>query len=180
MGEAFDPRLNFAYYRGLKTANAGDPDAAKTWLAEFRQLQSQLTEAIHASERQAPTHLLYLDRLAVMEQQLLTFIAWYRDDRELALDHAREASRLEGEMPFAFGPPFVDLPAAEMLGGFLLADGHAAEAAAAFELQLQRTRNKTHALAGLASAYQQMGKESDAEWAAGRHALNLASAEQQD
>ena len=152
MGEAYDPQLNFHFVRSLYTANRGDAVAARQHLDKFQALVASLRETILAMERQAPTHLLYLDRLGVMEQEMLALIAWADEDPETAVRHAAEASRLEGEMPYSFGPPFVDLPSAEMLGGFLLSLERWDEAADAFELQLQRTRMKRIPMEGLAQA----------------------------
>jgi len=85
-----------------------------------------------------------------------------RGDSAAAAVFAHEASRLEGEMAVAFGPPFVDWPAAEMLGELLL-DGHKyAESAAAFELELSRARQRTRSLLGLAQAQEKLGNTSAA------------------
>jgi len=75
-----------------------------------------------------------------------------------------EASALEGEMPFSFGPPYVDLPSAEYQGDLLLDSRKYAEAAGAYELQLQRSRQKAHALMGLVKAQEALGKESEANY----------------
>ena len=69
-----------------------------------------------------------------------------------AATYAGEASRLEGEMPFAFGPPFIDWPSAELHAEMLLKAHRYSEAAAAFETQLKRARLRTRSLMGLAQA----------------------------
>jgi tetratricopeptide (TPR) repeat protein len=85
-----------------------------------------------------------------------------------AVAQAREASRLEGEMPYSFGPPFVDLPSAEMLGDLLLAAGKYADAVAAYEQQLERSRLKARPLAGLVTALEKLGRETEARYHRGR------------
>ena len=67
-------------------------------------------------------------------------------------------------MPFSFGPPYVDLPAAEYQGDLLLGSRKYAEAANAYETQLQRSRQKARALMGLAEALAALGKESEANY----------------
>ena len=67
-------------------------------------------------------------------------------------------------MPASFGPPFVDLPAAEYLGELLLADERYEEAAEAFALQLERTRLRPRALEGLAKAQERLGKDAEARY----------------
>jgi TolA-binding protein len=67
-------------------------------------------------------------------------------------------------MPFSFGPPFVDLPAAEFLGEMLLDSRKFPEAEMAFNTQLERSRLKANSLFGLARAQQQAGKETEARY----------------
>jgi len=149
VGDAFDPRLNLHYVRGMLASSA---DAVERHRKAFGKLQAELRAAISKQDRQAPAARLYLDRLDVIALQLKAAEARARGNLEQAIGYAREASRLEGEMPFSFGPPFVDLPAAEYFGELLLGAGHRDRAAAAFELQLQRSRGKTRARRGLAQA----------------------------
>jgi len=160
--DAFDPALNFHYVHGVLGT---ETERIEAHHRAFRALKTELAAEIAALERQAPSDLLYLDRLAVMDQQFQAAIA--RADGELgrAIGHAREASRLEGEMPHSFGPPFVDLPSAEMLAGLLMDAGDFAGAAAAYSLQLERTRRKPRPLLGLAEAAGEMGNDDRAEFA---------------
>lgn len=162
MGDAYDPSLNYHYVNGLLSA---EPDVIAAHLSTFRSLQAQLHEDVLALPRQAPFDLLYLDRLAVIEHQLEATLARVRSDTRNALKHAREASHLEGEMPYSFGPPFVDFPSAQMLGELLLDNGKYDEAAAAFTEQLLRTRLKAQALAGLARAERERGNDDAADYA---------------
>lgn len=113
-------------------------------------------------------HLLYLDRLAVMERQLLAAVEIARGDTLTAARIAGEAAELENAMPYSFGPPFVDWPAAEMQGELLLEGRRYADAARVFERQLQRTRMRSRTLLGLARAQENLGEEGDAAWALAR------------
>ena len=83
----------------------------------------------------------------------------------MMMKHAREASRLEGEMPHSFGPPFVDMPSAQLLGELALESGNAEEAAGAFAEQLKRSRQKTQVLLGLAHAERARGNAEAADQA---------------
>ena len=71
-------------------------------------------------------------------------------------------------MPFSFGPPFVDLPSAEFLGDLLMAARKYADAAAAYELQLERSRLKPRALDGLARAQKELGQDAEAQYTRAR------------
>jgi len=168
IGDAFDPNLTVSFIRTLQAAFAGQVAQAGQYHGQFRALQTGLEAEIARQEEKAPTDLLYLDRLRVMDQELLAAIEMARGEMAAASAYAREASRLEGEMPFSFGPPFVDLPSAEFLGDLLMASRQYAEAAAAYEVQLERTRLKPLALDGLARAQQQLGRDADARYTRAR------------
>jgi hypothetical protein len=163
-GNAFDPNLNISFVRVMQAANAGLAAQVDQYLAQFRKLKLELEGIISRQQEQAPTDLLYLERLVVMEQELLAAAEYSRGESMLAVRHAGEASRLEGEMPFSFGPPFVDLPAAEYLGDLLLGSHKYAEAIAAYEIQLERSRQKSRALLGLARAQAKLGNEAEARY----------------
>jgi len=155
LSDAFDPNLNVLY---VKTMLAQNPADIKKYLANFLELKAELREAVLAQPEAVPFNLLYLDRLDVIEQQLKASLARADDDTSKALEYAREASRLEFEMPFSFGPPFVDYPSAQMLGELALDFGNHEEAVAAFSKQLQRSRRKVQAVEGLASAEKALGR----------------------
>ena len=162
MGEAFDPKLTFHYVRALDASQWKTPSEAIEHLHAFQSLKTQLHEAILSMDRQAPGDLIYLDRLNVMDREMQATIALAQDQPDLALTHAHEANRLEGEMPFAFGPPFVDLPSAELLGRILFSLGHFSEAVEAFETQAGRTRLKTLPMLGQARAEAARGNQAAA------------------
>jgi len=163
-GNAFDPNLNISFVRAMQAANAGLAAQVDQYLAQFRKLKLELEGLISRQQEQAPTDLLYLERLVVMEQELLAAAEYSRGESALAVRHASEASRLEGEMPFSFGPPFVDLPAAEYLGDLLLGSHKYADAIVAYEIQLERSRQKSRALLGLARAQAKLGNEAEARY----------------
>ncbi len=164
MGSAFDPMLTYHYVQAFDSARWATPTEAKKHHSAFQVLEDQLRETILAMERQAPTDLVYLDRLSVMNLEIQAIIALLEENNGMALELAHEASRLEGEMPFAFGPPFVDLPSAELLGGILLDLGHYAEAVEAFTTQGERTRLKALPLLGLARAEEARGNKATAAY----------------
>jgi len=147
--DAFDPNLNVLYVNAMLSR---DPAAIGNYLARFHELAAELRAAIMALPEQEPFALLYLERVDVIEQQLLAAQARAAGDTNAAIEYAGEASRLEGTMPYSYGPPFVDYPSAQLLGELALAAGRADEAAAAFSEQLRRSRRKTAAVEGLARA----------------------------
>jgi len=149
-----DPNLNVLY---VKAMLAQSPADIKKYLKNFLELKTELREAVMAQPEQVPFNLLYLDRLDVIEQQLRASLARANGEDITALEYAIEASRLEGEMPFSFGPPFVDYPSAQLMGELAFDLDHHEEAVAAFSKQLKRSRKKTQAVEGLARAEKALG-----------------------
>lgn len=154
LSDAFDPNLNLLYVFAMLGQN---PAEIEDRLAQFLELRAELRESVTALPEQVPFNLLYLDRLDVIEQQIRASLARARGESNKALEYAREASRLEGEMPFSFGPPFVDYPSAQLLGELAFDLDNYEEAVAAFSEQLQRSRRKAQAIEGLARAEKALG-----------------------
>jgi tetratricopeptide (TPR) repeat protein len=163
-GDAFDPNLNIFFIRAMHAAYSGLAAQSDQYIDQFRKLRLELDTLISRQEEQSPTDLLYLDRLAVMELELQAAREYARGELAQAARLAGEAVQLEGEMPFSFGPPFVDLPAAEYLGDLLLESRKYADAVTAYELQLERTRQKSRSLLGLVRALTGLEKETDASY----------------
>jgi hypothetical protein len=163
-GEAYDPNLTISYLRSLQAAFSGLAARAGQFLEQFRRLSVGLRQAIARQEEPAPGDLLYLDRLTVMERELQAAVELARGERSSAAVLAREASELEGAMPYSFGPPYVDLPSAEFLGDLLLGSGRMEDAVSAFELQLERSRLKRRPLEGLIAALEALGREAEAAY----------------
>jgi len=163
-GAAFDPNLTISFVRAMQAAGGGLAGQAGQYHEQFRGLVAGLRQAVAAQAEPAPTDLLYLDRLAVMDRELAAAVEQARGELDAAIAHAREASRLEGEMPYAFGPPFVDLPSAEFLGELLQSAGKYADAAQAFETQLERGRLKARSLQGLSEALDKLDRRDEAHY----------------
>ena len=163
-GEAFDPNLTISFVKAMQAAHASQVAEAGQYHAQFRSLQAGLEAEIERQEEKAPADLLYLERLRVMDRELLAAIEMARGQMAKAAEFAAEASRLEGEMPFSFGPPFVDLPSAEFHGDLLASARRYADAASAYRLQLERTRLKPRVLEGLANAEENLGQAAEARY----------------
>jgi len=154
LSDAFDPNLNVLYVRAML---GKEPATIEEHLERFLEIRVELREHVMAVPEPVPNDRLYLDRLDVIEQQIRAALARARGDNDKALEYARKASRLEGEMPFSFGPPFVDYPSAQFLGELAFGLGDYEEAAAAYREQLKRSRRKVQAVEGLARAEKASG-----------------------
>jgi hypothetical protein len=148
----------------MRAANEGLASEAGQYLAQFRELKTELAGLLTQKDEPAPGDKLFLDRLAVQEQELIAGIEFAKGESLEAARFAAEASRLEGLMPHSFGPPFVDWPSAELHGEMLLDARKYADAEAAFELQLKRTRQRTTSLKGLLLAQEKQGREQEAAY----------------
>jgi hypothetical protein len=164
LGDAFDPNLNYSFVQGMRAAHANQPSEATQYLSQFRVLQSELARMLAQKDEPAPGDQQFLQRLKVMEQELLAGIEFARGESQQAAQFAAEASRLEGEMPYSFGPTFVDWPSAELQGELLLDSRKYADAEAAFKTQLIRARLRARSLEGLAEALEKQGKEAEANY----------------
>ena len=164
MADAFDPNLNFTYAQALRAIDGVQPSVATQYLEQFRRLHAELGSLLQRQAEQAPTDLQYLARLEVMELQMLAGIEMARGQRQSAITYAQQASAAEGKLPYAFGPPFIDWPAAEMLGDMLADDRNHRAAVDAFELSLRRARLRSHSLLGLTQAQQRLGLEGEARY----------------
>jgi hypothetical protein len=163
-GDAFDPNLNITFVRAMQSAHAGLAAQTDQYITQFSRLRYELAEIISRQDDQAPADMLYLQRLEVMELLLRAAKEYARGNMGQAARIASEASELEGKMPASSGPPYVDLPSAEYLGDLLLGSRKYAEAEEAYALQLERSRQKSHALRGLEKAQAALGKESAANY----------------
>lgn len=164
LGDAFDPNLNFTFAQAMRASHALLPSEVHQHLEQFRRLKTELSGLVRRQDEPAPSDLMYLDRLAVMEQQILAMLETAKAEYGPAAQFAAEASRLEGEMPRAFGPPYVDYPSAQLLGEILLEAGDPAEAAEAFTLELERNRQRSAAIEGLIRAQTALGNETEASY----------------
>lgn len=164
LGDSFDQNLNYSFVQGMRAANEGLASEAGQYLAQFRELKTELASLLAQKEEPAPGDKLFLDRLAVQEQELIAGIEFAKGESLEAARFAAEASRMEGLMPHSFGPPFIDWPSAELHGELLLDARKYADAEAAFELQLKRTRQRTRSLQGLLQAQEKQGKEREAAY----------------
>lgn len=98
----------------------------------------------------ATTEPSYAARILATELRGLFALRDENDDEGLEL--LREATALEDDMPFEFGPPVVVKPSHELLGEVLLMRGRPDEARAEFERALRLAPRRARALLGLGRA----------------------------
>ena len=157
-GSAPAPRLSYWFTRGCAAARAGDGAAARDALVAYDAAAHDVRAAIDSEgPTPSPDDREFLSRAEVLRLELVGLIAAGRGDRAAALDTLRRATAVEDGMAYAFGPPYVNEPAHELLGEELLAAGQPARAQHEFELALTRTPGRTSVLLGLARAARATG-----------------------
>lgn len=157
-GPAPAPRLSFWFTRGFAAARQGDLDAARHALAAYEEAARDVGAVIDsAGGGPSPDDREFLSRTEVLRLELAGLVAGLAGDGAAALDTLRRAAVVEDGMAYAFGPPFVNEPAHELLGEELLAAGHPAVARREFEAALARTPGRTSVLLGIARAARAVG-----------------------
>ena len=128
---------------GYSAAKMGDLAAAEAAEARLRGIREKVESGANAYQAKP---------IAVMEKQVGALIRAARGQRDEALTLAREAMDIEVGMAPPSGPPDPIKPAPEFYAELLLDSGRNSEAAAAFELSLQRTPNRTPSVKGMQRA----------------------------
>jgi len=142
------PQANYDFANGLAAYKQGDLEGA-------REIAARLDAAAARPGSQPSTGILSAELTALLS------LADGHADR--AIDQLREATRLEENMPFEFGPPAVVKPSHELLGEVLLELERYGDAVVAFEDALARTPRRTASLVGLAHAAAAAGDSQKAD-----------------
>jgi tetratricopeptide (TPR) repeat protein len=92
----------------------------------------------------------------VLEMELRAMQAWMQNDLETTERWLKEASTLEANVSYSYGPPAVVKPSHELYGEFLLSLNRAEEAIAQFDKALQLAPKRVMALRGKLKAATQL------------------------
>ena len=142
-------RLGYAFARGFAAARRGDLATAR---AERVRLLAAKAELDGKLAIEKPTDRAPWRRAEALADELDSALAAAEGKPAEAVERALAATRIEDDLPFAFGPPFIDKPSHELLGEALLGNGDSAGARAAFEAALERAPRRTASTRGLARA----------------------------
>jgi tetratricopeptide (TPR) repeat protein len=130
----------WTFIAGFSAAKLGDQPAADKAAAQLRAMH----EAAGTTYAAKP--------LAIMEKEVMAVAQLARGEKDTAVRLAKEAVDIELTMDAPSGPTEPIKPALELYGDLLMENGHAAEAANAYQQQLFRTPNRTPSVKGLARA----------------------------
>lgn len=136
------------FARALGAARSGNPQAAKTEIAQLEKISAALRDARDG----------YWPAIVDIEAQAAT--AWVRfaeGDKVEALKAMAAAADAEDKTEKAPVTPGPLAPARELYGDMLLEQGMASEALAAYEAVQKKEPNRFNAFAGAASAAEKLG-----------------------
>lgn len=102
---------------------------------------------------------LDIEQVQVMELELRALYARLLDKPEMANQLFREATALEMDSDYAYGPPVIVYPSFELYGEWLLEQGKAEEAMTQFDQSLERGPRRVKALRGKLLAAKQLKDE---------------------
>ena len=160
-------KLTFDFANGYGAVHRGDLKAAREALAALPAASADSRAAMPGMGGMVgtgnATQQAYLDRGAILVQQLQAMIDAAEGRRDAAIALLQKTAAAEMAMAFEYGPPFIDKPAQELLGEFLLAANRPAEARTAFEASLARARARTQSLLGLQRAAKAAGDTKKAD-----------------
>lgn len=103
------------------------------------------------------------DELVVLDLEIQALLALHDGNEDLAVASIKQATNLEEEMPYEFGPPHIVKPSQELLGDMYMTLMKYEDAAIAYKKQLKQTPKRTFSLLGLARAYQETGQAEEAK-----------------
>jgi len=140
---AYGASNTWTFIAGYSAAKLGDLATADAAEALLRQAREKLEGGANPYSAKP---------VAIMEKQVGAVSRYARGQKDEALRLAKEAMEIELTLAAPSGPPDPIKPAPEFYGEMLLDAGRNAEAAAALELSLQRTPNRTASAKALARA----------------------------
>lgn len=98
-----------------------------------------------------------IDEAKVFELQLRAILAKMVGTEKQEEEYLKEATKMEGEIDYSFGPPHIAWPTYEQYGQWLLDHDRPEEAAAQFDLALNKGPKRRRALLGRLEAAKKMG-----------------------
>jgi tetratricopeptide (TPR) repeat protein len=146
-----------AFGDGYAAIKRGQRERAQSELDRLKQARAALDAELAKAAAGDGMAVVQRGWAAICDMQLSALIKLADGDAPAALAGLRQSVAIEDQLPYEFGPPFIDKPTYELLGEALLAANQAIDARAAFEKALERTPGRTTALVGLMRAAEKAG-----------------------
>jgi tetratricopeptide (TPR) repeat protein len=139
------------FARGLGAVHEGRLDAAQSARARLEELETS-----------AAGEALFARNIRVLRLEVEAWLSHARGDSAASISLIREAAELEGSTPKHAVTPGPTLPAHELLGDLLLAQGKSQQALAAYERSLELYPRRFNSVLGAARAARRTGDEAQA------------------
>lgn len=149
IGPFIAAKFTMTYADALAAARRKDLPALREAAARLRDQQKQLLTAIEARKFNNP---IYRQRAEIIVQQVDALLLLAEGKSAAGMALLEKTAAAERAMAFEFGPPVIEKPTLELLGEELLARGHPADAARAFQEALERTPGRAAAAEGMRRA----------------------------
>ena len=153
----YDAEVLEHFVDGYAALKNGRPREAAAALDRLRTARSELNVELTKTPPTDGTAGSARAWAEILEAELAGLLQAADGNTAAAIERLSAAARLEQNIPYEFGPPYVDKPAYELLGEVLLEAKKPAEARTAFEKALALTPARTDALIGLMHAAEQSG-----------------------
>ena len=161
-------RASHQYAQLVAALARGDRGAAEAALRDVSAMLGS-SEAGDWRGRNAPSR--------IVELEIRALLALDAGDTNGAIKQLEEATAIEDEQPFAFGPPVPVKPAHELLADVLRESGDPGAAIAHYDRALERTPGRAVTLLGLARAAEAVGESARAAAAYAQLRDNWANAD---
>ncbi|MFN1835735.1 tetratricopeptide repeat protein [Balneola sp. MJW-20] len=155
---------HFAIMRGHQIVDSEDWSAIDEWTADigsnspgdrnylFTKAYASLMSGKAEQARMALSNLMEIDsddpELQIQRDQIKALMLIEEGNTKEGLSLLEKAVEVESKLPIAFGPPTIIKPSLELYGDVLLDMGRKAEAAEAYNGQLQRTPERRRSMMG--------------------------------
>ncbi len=140
----------YDFARALSALGRDSPAAAERILDEMAARHRGIRD--RAGSGDGDGYVPGLQAAEIMETELRALLRYARGNVEETMGLLSEATRLEDDMPYEFGPPDVVQPSHELFGEILLELNRPHEAQREFERALHLAPRRVRALLGLARA----------------------------
>ncbi len=125
-------------YAAVKTGHRADAEAE---LKRLKEARAALDVEVSKTMPEMAAHVR--GWASICEMELSALVQMAAGGVATPIAQLRQAATIEDQLPYEFGPPFIDKPTYEALGEALLAANQPADARAAFEKALARTPGRT-------------------------------------
>ncbi|MFT4663472.1 MAG: tetratricopeptide (TPR) repeat protein [Polaribacter sp.] len=106
-----------------------------------------------------PPNQLDVDMVHIMEMELMAYLATLNGDKKTAAQLFEEATTLDEDLKYSFGPPLILKPVHEAYGEWLLENNQVEKALTVFDQSLNRYPRRLRSLKGKKAAAALLNKE---------------------